>query len=122
MTGAAGLKRKNRQQGTSAPTLATVWSGPVEVLGALGRAPQFAGLLVEEIVVERESRFDAYGGHDITTSSCMDACRMAARWLSAWKPRPARSSGRPSRNTRGPRKANSNEVSLRRRLGNHPER
>jgi hypothetical protein len=62
------LERKNRQQGTSAPTLASAWSGPLEVLGALRRLPRFADLLLEEIIVERESHFDAYGGprnHDL---------------------------------------------------------
>jgi hypothetical protein len=62
------LERKNRQQGTSAPTLAAAWSGPVEVLGALRRLPQFADLVLEQIIVERESHFDPYGGprnHDL---------------------------------------------------------
>ena len=34
--------KKNRRQGTSAPTLAAAWAGPVEVIGALGRLPQLA--------------------------------------------------------------------------------
>jgi len=62
------IEKKNRQQGTSAPTLAAAWAGPVEVIGALGRLPQLAGFVLEQIVVERESHFDAYGGprnHDL---------------------------------------------------------
>lgn len=62
------IEKKNRQQGTSAPTLAAAWAGPVEVIGVLGRLPQLADFLLEQIVVERESHFDAYGGprnHDL---------------------------------------------------------
>ena len=36
------IEKKNRRQGTSAPTLAAAWAGPVEVIGALGRLPQLA--------------------------------------------------------------------------------
>ena len=62
------LEKKNRQQGTSAPTLAATWSGPVEVLGALRQVHHLADVRLDEIVVEGESQFDAYGGprnHDL---------------------------------------------------------
>ncbi|MBA3427246.1 MAG: hypothetical protein H0U07_01565 [Actinobacteria bacterium] len=62
------IERKNRQQGTSAPTLAAAWAGPVEVMGALRQLPHLADVLLEQIIVEHESHFDAYGGprnHDL---------------------------------------------------------
>jgi hypothetical protein len=33
------LERKNRVTGTSAPTLATAWSGPLDLLAALATDP-----------------------------------------------------------------------------------
>jgi hypothetical protein len=71
MSHAAWCKRvsqKNRRAGTSAPTLAAVWAGPVETFGALRGQPVFDGLALERIVVERESSFDDHSGprnHDL---------------------------------------------------------
>jgi hypothetical protein len=62
------VAKKNRKQGTSAPTLAAVWSGPVELHGALSREPHLRDLCLTKVVVERESHFDAHGGprnHDL---------------------------------------------------------
>src|SRR3954447_3469152 len=56
------LEKKNRRQGTSAPTLAAAWSGPKELIGALHELPQFDGLVLERVLVEAESKFDDYGG------------------------------------------------------------
>ena len=64
----ARLEKKNRQPGTSAPTLAAAWAGPLELMGALRKLPQFADVVLDEVIVERESRFDRYGGprnHDL---------------------------------------------------------
>ena len=38
-----GKLGKNSKQGTSAPTLAAVWAGPVELMGALRQQPEFEG-------------------------------------------------------------------------------
>lgn len=62
------IEKKNRRQGTSAPTLAAAWAGPVELMGAMRQLPRFAGLLLEDVRVERESHFDDHGGprnHDL---------------------------------------------------------
>ena len=62
------LDAKNRRQGTSAPTLAAVWAGPVELFGALHREPRLDGLVVDEIVVEAQSAVDEFSGrrnHDL---------------------------------------------------------
>jgi uncharacterized protein DUF6946 len=62
------LEKKNRRQGTSAPTLAAAWAGPLELMGAMRQLPQFADLLLEDVRVERESHFDDHGGprnHDL---------------------------------------------------------
>jgi hypothetical protein len=62
------LDRKNRQQGTSAPTLAAAWAGPIELFGALRAQPLLADLAVDEIVVEGQSSVDAFSGprnHDL---------------------------------------------------------
>jgi hypothetical protein len=64
----ARISKKNRRQGTSAPTLAAAWGGPIEMLGALRSLPVFEDVAVDSIVVERESHFDAHGGprnHDL---------------------------------------------------------
>jgi hypothetical protein len=64
----ARLEKKNRQPGTSAPTLAAAWAGPLELMGALRKLPQFADVVLDQVTVERESRFDRYGGprnHDL---------------------------------------------------------
>ena len=60
MDALAGVRRK---PGTSAPTLALVWSGPLDVLGALGARPEFAGLSVQSVTVEARATFDTHGGN-----------------------------------------------------------
>lgn len=57
------LEPKNRQPGTSAPTLAATWSGPLDLLGALGTHPALAQLTVESATVEGKAAFDAHGGN-----------------------------------------------------------
>ncbi len=52
----------NREQGTSAPTLAAAWSGPTEVMDALRRVPALEGLRLTSIVVEDQSAVDEYRG------------------------------------------------------------
>lgn len=53
---------KNSRQGTSAPTLAAAWAGPVEVLGALRHQPALADLRLTDLVVEGQSAVDAFSG------------------------------------------------------------
>src|ERR1051326_3661276 len=50
-----GKLGKTRKQATSAPTLAAVWCGPVELTGALRRQPQFEGSRLTRLAVEAES-------------------------------------------------------------------
>lgn len=57
------LESKNRVQGTSAPTLATAWSGPLDLLSAVATHPDLAGLAIHEATVEMKSTFDAHGGN-----------------------------------------------------------
>ena len=57
------LERKNRVSGTSAPTLATVWSGPLDVLAALETHPDLVDLVIHDAVVEMKSIFDKRGGN-----------------------------------------------------------
>jgi hypothetical protein len=57
------IDEKNREAGTSAPTLATAWAGPLDLLGALATHPALAGLTVQHLEVERKSTFDTYGGN-----------------------------------------------------------
>lgn len=63
------IDKKNARAGTSAPTLAAVWAGPVELFGALESAPALAGALMDKIVVEAQSSFDELRGgrrnHDL---------------------------------------------------------
>lgn len=63
------LDKKNRRAGTSAPTLATAWAGPVELCGALRRATALSDITVERVVVESQATFDQHGGgrrnHDL---------------------------------------------------------
>jgi hypothetical protein len=63
------IDKKNARTGTSAPTLAAVWAGPVELVGALESAPAVAGAPIEKIVVEAQSGFDKLPGgrrnHDL---------------------------------------------------------
>jgi hypothetical protein len=54
---------KNREPGTSAPTLATAWSGPVDLLGALSAHPNLGDLSMLTATVEAKTTFDAYGGN-----------------------------------------------------------
>lgn len=63
------IDKKNREQGTSAPTLAAAWSGLVEMQGALNLQPALAGFLIEDVVVEAQAKVDGYPGgrrnHDL---------------------------------------------------------
>src|SRR4051794_31025907 len=74
------ISKKNRQQGTSAPTLAAAWAGPVDMLGAMRSVPILKAFALESIVVERESRFDAFEGprnHDLVAHGHLpDASRV----------------------------------------------
>lgn len=56
------IDKKNREQGTSAPALAAVWAGPVEVMGALRRVPALEGFRLTRVVVEAQSAVDQYRG------------------------------------------------------------
>lgn len=56
------IDRKNREQGTSAPTLAAAWSGPTEVVGALRSVSALEGLRLTSVVVEAQSEVDQYRG------------------------------------------------------------
>ena len=63
-----GKLGKNSKQGTSAPTLAAVWGGPVELMGALRHQPEFEGLRLTHVVVEAQSSVDEFSGprnHDL---------------------------------------------------------
>jgi hypothetical protein len=65
---ATRLDPKNRRKGTSAPTLAEVWAGPLELFGALRHQDALQGLRVTEIVVEARSAVDEFSGprnHDL---------------------------------------------------------
>lgn len=57
------LDDKNRKPGTSAPTLAAAWSGPLDLLGTLATHPQLARLTVQDATVEARTGFDTYGGN-----------------------------------------------------------
>lgn len=57
-----GRLGKNSKQGTSAPTLAAVWAGPVEVMGALRHQPALEGLRLTDFVVEAQSAVDEFSG------------------------------------------------------------
>jgi hypothetical protein len=54
---------KNRRQGTSAPTLALTWAGPLDALGALATCPDMGDVRIEDVTAEAKSRFDKYGGN-----------------------------------------------------------
>ena len=63
-----GRLGKNSKQGTSAPTLAAVWGGPVELMGALRHQPEFEGLRLTQLAVEAQSSVDEFSGprnHDL---------------------------------------------------------
>jgi hypothetical protein len=58
----------NSRQGTSAPTLAAVWAGPADLMGALRHQPEFEGLRLMHIAVEAQSAVDNFSGprnHDL---------------------------------------------------------
>jgi hypothetical protein len=57
------LEDKNRVSGTKAPTLATAWSGPLDVLAALETHPDLVDLVTHDAVVEMKSTFDERGGN-----------------------------------------------------------
>jgi hypothetical protein len=57
------LEGKNRRPGTSAPTLALAWSGPLDVLGALATHPQLTDVAIHSVTVEAKTTFDSYGGN-----------------------------------------------------------
>jgi hypothetical protein len=57
------LEPKNRQAGTSAPTLAVAWAGPVDLLGVVGTHPDLAKLSIRDLIVEEKASFDSYGGN-----------------------------------------------------------
>jgi hypothetical protein len=63
-----GKLGKNSKQGTSAPTLAAVWAGPVDLVGVLERQPRFGGMHLTLIAVEAQSAVDKFSGprnHDL---------------------------------------------------------
>jgi hypothetical protein len=49
--------------GTSAPTLAAVWSGPIDLIGALATHPALANLSVQRVTIEVKAAFDSHGGN-----------------------------------------------------------
>jgi len=59
----AQLDRKNRRPGTSAPTLAAAWAGPLDLLGALSSQAALRDLALQEVTIEARARFDAYAGN-----------------------------------------------------------
>jgi Domain of unknown function (DUF6946) len=54
---------KNRRQGTSAPTLALTWAGPLDVLGVLATCSELGDIVIHDVIVEARSRFDEYRGN-----------------------------------------------------------
>jgi hypothetical protein len=54
---------KNRRRGTSAPTLAASWSGPLDLLGALATHPDLTRVSLTDVTVEAKARFDEYRGN-----------------------------------------------------------
>jgi len=57
------IDTKNREPGTSAPTLAAAWAGPLDLLGALATNPELAHLTPFSVTVEEKASFDAYRGN-----------------------------------------------------------
>src|SRR4051794_27769016 len=57
------LEDKNRVTGTSAPTLATTWAGPLDLLAALAQDPDLGDLTLQDATVEMKSTFDHRGGN-----------------------------------------------------------
>lgn len=59
---------KNFKSGTSAPTLADVWAGPLAVATALNGQPTLEGFVATSASVEAQTSFDDYSGprnHDL---------------------------------------------------------
>jgi hypothetical protein len=75
-----GKLGKNNKQGTSAPTLAAVWAGPVDLMGALQHQPEFEGLRLTHIAVRRSRRSTSSQDLATTTSSCTANCPTASAW------------------------------------------
>ena len=94
------LERKNRVSGTSAPTLATAWSGPLDLLTALETHPELANLMIHDGIVEMKSTFDERGGntrnHDLVVHA---STPVGSRSQSSSRPKPENHSVRPSRNS-----------------------
>ena len=71
------LETKNREPGTSAPTLAAAWAGPLDLLGALAAHSDLGDLTVETGTVEARATFDAYRGnvrnHDLVVRAATAA-------------------------------------------------
>ena len=63
------LDTKTKKAGTSAPTLAAMWAGPVELWGALHLEPAFDGAVIDKVVAEVQASFDRHRGgkrnHDL---------------------------------------------------------
>lgn len=63
------IDSKNRQPGTSAPTLAAAWSGLVDVHAALSGQPALEGFVIDDLIVEAQANVDGYSGgrrnHDV---------------------------------------------------------
>jgi hypothetical protein len=57
------IDTKNRQPGTSAPTLATVWSGPLDLLAALATHPELTNISILSAIAEAKATFDSHGGN-----------------------------------------------------------
>jgi hypothetical protein len=57
------IENKNREPGSSAPTLAAVWAGPLDLLGALATHPTLSDLTVQSATVEKKTSFDRHGGN-----------------------------------------------------------
>ena len=57
------VDKKNQMPGTSAPTLAQAWSGPLDLLGAVSGVPELADLAVQTITVEQKATFDSLRGN-----------------------------------------------------------
>ena len=57
------VDKKNRQPGTSAPTLAMSWAGPLDLFEGLATHPDLASLRAVDVVVEAKATFDAHGGN-----------------------------------------------------------
>jgi hypothetical protein len=52
----------------SAPTLATAWTGPLELLSALSKQEGLIDFVIEKVIIEAQTRFDQFGGprnHDL---------------------------------------------------------